>query len=67
MHMTFHTYRTIKRSLMQTLQARPGGHQKQHINTLANPCNALFEGICKNPLIGRLAATGAFLLARAIA
>jgi hypothetical protein len=35
MHMTFHTYRTIKRSLMQTLQARSGGHQEQHINTLA--------------------------------
>lgn len=35
MHMTFHTYRTIKRSLMQTLQARTGSHQEQHINTLA--------------------------------
>jgi DDE family transposase len=35
MHMTFHTYRTIKRSLMQTLQARPGSHHEQHINTLA--------------------------------
>src|SRR5436309_9536361 len=35
MHMTFHTYRTIKRSLMQTLQARSGGHQEQHLNTLA--------------------------------
>ena len=35
MHMTFHTYRTIKRSLMQTLQVRSGGHQEQHINTLA--------------------------------
>jgi hypothetical protein len=35
MHMTFHTYRTIKRSLMQTLQVRAGGHQEQHINTLA--------------------------------
>ena len=35
MHMTFHTYRTIKRSLMQTLQARSGSHQEQHINTLA--------------------------------
>jgi hypothetical protein len=35
MHMTFHTYRTIKRSLMQTLQARIGSHQEQHINTLA--------------------------------
>jgi hypothetical protein len=35
MHMTFHTYRTIKRSLMQTLQAQTGSHQEQHINTLA--------------------------------
>lgn len=35
MHMTFHTYRTIKRSLMQTLQARTGSHQEQYINTLA--------------------------------
>jgi len=35
MHITFHTYRTIKRSLMQTLQARSGSHQEQHINTLA--------------------------------
>jgi len=35
MHMTFHTYRTIKRSLMQTLHARVGSHQEQHINTLA--------------------------------
>jgi hypothetical protein len=35
MHMTFHTYRTIKRSLMQTLQVRSGGHQEQHVNTLA--------------------------------
>jgi hypothetical protein len=34
MHMTFHTYRTIKRSLMQTLQARDSSHQEQHINTL---------------------------------
>ena len=35
MPMTFRTYRTIKRTLMQTLQAHPGGHQEQHINTLA--------------------------------
>ena len=35
MPMTFRTYRTIKRTLMQTLQARAGGHQEQHINTLA--------------------------------
>jgi DDE family transposase len=35
MRMTFHTYRTIKRSLMQTLQARSGSHHEQHINTLA--------------------------------
>lgn len=35
MHMTFHTYRTIKCSLMQTLQARHGSHHEQHINTLA--------------------------------
>jgi hypothetical protein len=35
MPMTFHTYRTIKRTLMQTLQARSGSHQEQHINTLA--------------------------------
>ena len=35
MHINFQTYRTIKRSLMQTLQVRAGGHQEQHINTLA--------------------------------
>jgi hypothetical protein len=35
MHMTFHTYRTIKRTLMQTLHARPDSHQEQHLNTLA--------------------------------
>jgi len=33
--MTFHIYRTIKRSLMQTLQARDSSHHEQHINTLA--------------------------------
>jgi hypothetical protein len=33
--MTFHTYRTIKRTLMQTLHARPDSHQEQHLNTLA--------------------------------
>src|SRR3954452_10538264 len=33
--MTFHIYRTIKRSLMQTLQARDSSHQEQHLNTLA--------------------------------
>src|SRR6266516_726994 len=35
MPMTFHTYRTIKRTLAQTLHARPGSHQEQHLNTLA--------------------------------
>lgn len=35
MYMTFHTYRTIKRTLAQTLPARPGSHQEQHLNTLA--------------------------------
>ena len=35
MHITFHTYRTIKRTLVQTLHARPGSHQGQHLNTLA--------------------------------
>jgi len=35
MPMTFHTYRTIKRSLMRTLHAPVGSHQEQHINTLA--------------------------------
>jgi hypothetical protein len=35
MSMTFHTYRTIKRTLTQTLHARPGSHQEQHLNTLA--------------------------------
>jgi hypothetical protein len=33
--MTFQTYRTIKRTLAQTLHARPGSHQEQHLNTLA--------------------------------
>src|SRR6266540_7168063 len=35
MPMTFHAYRTIKRTLTQTLHARPGSHQEQHLNTLA--------------------------------
>jgi hypothetical protein len=35
MPMTFHTYRTIKRTLAQTLHARPGSHLEQHVNTLA--------------------------------
>ena len=35
MPMTFHTYRTIKRTLAQTLHAPPGSHQQQHLNTLA--------------------------------
>jgi hypothetical protein len=35
MPMPFHTYRTIKRTLAQTLHARPGSHQEQHLNTLA--------------------------------
>src|SRR6266545_1968179 len=35
MSMTFHAYRTIKRTLTQTLHARPGSHQEQHLNTLA--------------------------------
>jgi len=35
MSLTFRTYRTIKRTLMQTLHARSGSHQEQHLNTLA--------------------------------
>jgi len=35
MHMTFQNYRTIKRTLAQTLHARSGSHQEQHLNTLA--------------------------------
>jgi len=35
MPMTFHTYRTIKRTLAQTLKVRRGSHHEQHINTLA--------------------------------
>lgn len=35
MSMTFHTYRTIKRTLMQSRHARPGSPQEQHLNTLA--------------------------------
>jgi hypothetical protein len=35
MPMTFHAYRTIKRTLAQTLRARPGSHHDQHLNTLA--------------------------------
>src|SRR3954468_6948276 len=35
MPMPFHAYRTIKRTLAQTLHARPGSHQEQHLNTLA--------------------------------
>lgn len=35
MSMTFRTYRTIKRTLMQTLHTRSGSHQEQHLNTLA--------------------------------
>src|SRR6266542_3950376 len=35
MSMTFHAYRTIKRTLTQTLHARPGSHQDQHLKTLA--------------------------------
>ena len=35
MPMTFQNYRTIKRTLAQTLHARPGSHQEQHLNTLA--------------------------------
>ncbi|MDQ2996600.1 MAG: hypothetical protein M3R61_06035 [Chloroflexota bacterium] len=35
MPMTFHTYRTIKRTLTQTLKVRRDSHQEQHINTLA--------------------------------
>src|SRR6266516_166879 len=35
MHMTFQNYRTIKRTLAQTLHARPGSDQEQHLNTLA--------------------------------
>jgi Transposase DDE domain len=35
MPMTFQTYRTIKRTLAQTLKVRRASHQEQHINTLA--------------------------------
>ena len=35
MPMTFQTYRTIKRTLVQTLKVRRDSHQEQHINTLA--------------------------------
>ena len=35
MHMTFQSYRTIKRTLALTLRTRPGSHQEQHLNTLA--------------------------------
>lgn len=35
MSMTFRTYRTIKRTLMQTLHTRSGSHQEQHLSTLA--------------------------------
>jgi len=35
MHMTFQTYRTIKRTLAQTLKIRPASHHEQYINTLA--------------------------------
>ena len=34
MHINFHTYRTIKRSLAQTLHTRAHSHQEQHLNTL---------------------------------
>ena len=33
--MSFHRYRTMKRTLAQPLHARPGSHQEQHLNTLA--------------------------------
>jgi len=35
MHINFQTYRTIKRSLAQTLHTRRNSHQEQHLNTLA--------------------------------
>jgi len=35
MHISFQTYRTIKRTLAQTLRTRRDSHQEQHINTLA--------------------------------
>ena len=35
MHTSFQTYRTIKRTLAQTLNVRRDSHQEQHINTLA--------------------------------
>src|SRR5258706_682962 len=35
MHVNFHTYRTIKRSLAQVLHTRANTHQEQHLNTLA--------------------------------
>jgi len=34
MHINFHTYRTIKRSLAQVLHTRAGSHAEQHLNTL---------------------------------
>jgi len=35
MHINFHTYRTIKRSLAQVLHTRRNSDQEQHLNTLA--------------------------------
>src|SRR5215211_2679257 len=34
MHINFQTYRTIKRSLAQTLHTRAHSHAEQHLNTL---------------------------------
>src|SRR3954447_1176425 len=35
MHINFHTYRTIKRSLAQVLHTRASSHAEQHLNTLS--------------------------------
>jgi hypothetical protein len=35
MHINFQTYRTIKRTLAQTLRTRRNSHHEQHLNTLA--------------------------------
>jgi hypothetical protein len=35
MHINFQTYRTIKRTLAQTLHTRRNSHQEQHLNTLS--------------------------------
>jgi DDE family transposase len=35
MHINFHTYRTIKRTLAHALHIRRGSHRESHVNTLA--------------------------------